>query len=83
MFFGSILMLLIMKSTTELSCTSHAECSEENACINEVCKNPCDGSEFNPCLNGQACQVKNHQPVCIKGKFRFNFTLKIMKLILK
>lgn len=58
---------------SEFSCTTHGECSEENACINGICKNPCDASEFNPCLSGQACQVKNHQPVCIKGNWDVKF----------
>lgn len=55
-------MLFIM---TEIGCTSHEQCPIQQACINSRCENPCEVAS--PCSNQQECQVKSHQPVCIKG----------------
>lgn len=52
--------------TIDIACGSHQECQSQQACINGKCENPCAIS--NPCDRYQDCQVKDHQPVCIKGK---------------
>lgn len=47
--------------------TIYLNCNDIKNFYLGICKNPCDGSESNPCLPGQACEVRNHQPVCSKG----------------
>lgn len=49
----------------DVDCVSHNECGIQQACINGRCQNPC--SVASPCASQQDCQVKDHQPICIKG----------------
>ena len=39
-------------------CISDSECSSDTACINSICKNPCN------CGPHSECRVKDHKPVC-------------------
>lgn len=41
-------------------CTTNSECSRTQACINQRCKDPCDGT----CGNDARCNVVNHIPMC-------------------
>ncbi|XP_065203537.1 neurogenic locus notch homolog protein 1-like [Planococcus citri] len=41
-------------------CTVHSECSQNKACIEQKCKDPCPG----PCGQNARCQVINHSPIC-------------------
>lgn len=41
-------------------CTINAECSSNQACMREKCRDPCPGS----CGAGAVCNVINHTPVC-------------------
>lgn len=39
-------------------CVRDDECDTNTACINRICKNPCD------CGKGAECFLSNHRPVC-------------------
>lgn len=68
-------------------CVINADCPSNRACIQQKCRDPCDGS----CGFNAECHVRNHQPVCFcydnyegdpyagcspeKGKWRMNFSL--------
>ena len=39
-------------------CTSDNDCSDSEACISRLCRNPCN------CGENSNCNVKNHRPVC-------------------
>ena len=39
-------------------CVSDDECTNNEACINRICKNPCD------CGQGSECFITGHKPVC-------------------
>lgn len=39
-------------------CVRDDECETNAACINRICKNPCD------CGKGADCFLSNHRPVC-------------------
>lgn len=41
-------------------CTINSECAPNQACINELCKDPCIGS----CGISAICNVVNHVPIC-------------------
>jgi hypothetical protein len=41
-------------------CLTSSECSQNKACINKKCKDPCPGS----CGISAQCQVINHSPIC-------------------
>lgn len=41
-------------------CTSSSECRPSNACINQRCQDPCQGS----CGSFTTCVVNNHRPIC-------------------
>ena len=41
-------------------CQTSSECSQNEACINQRCLNPCPGS----CSSTAKCQVINHAPIC-------------------
>lgn len=41
-------------------CVVSAECSQDRACINQKCVDPCPGS----CGNRARCEVRNHSPIC-------------------
>jgi hypothetical protein len=42
-------------------CTINSDCSNDKACINQKCKNPCDGV----CGFGADCKVQNHNAICV------------------
>lgn len=42
-------------------CISNSECSNDLACINKKCSDPCEGS----CGNNAECRVVSHTPVCV------------------
>lgn len=56
---------------TEIGCKSDLECPSQQACINTICSDPC--VQFNPCAYDQECQVLDHLPTCLKGKYLKNF----------
>lgn len=41
-------------------CTISADCSQDKACINQKCQDPCPGT----CGINARCQVVNHNPIC-------------------
>lgn len=41
-------------------CVINSDCPTNRACIQQKCKDPCDGS----CGFNAECHVRNHQPVC-------------------
>lgn len=41
-------------------CTISAECSQDKACMNQKCVDPCPGT----CGSNARCQVLNHNPIC-------------------
>lgn len=41
-------------------CLISSECSQQQTCINQKCKNPCDGV----CGINTDCKVINHSPIC-------------------
>lgn len=41
-------------------CVTSSECVQHEACINQKCRNPCEGT----CGLGAECRVKNHNPIC-------------------
>jgi hypothetical protein len=44
-------------------CTDNSECSNDKACINQKCRNPC--AEYpNSCGNNAECHVRMHRPIC-------------------
>lgn len=40
------------------SCSSDQDCSEQESCVNRICRNPCN------CGENAECFVRNHRPVC-------------------
>lgn len=48
-----------------IECKEDKECSSNTACIEGRCQNPCTASRKAPCPKDKACEVLNHQPVCI------------------
>lgn len=40
------------------SCSSDQDCSDDESCINRICRNPCN------CGENAECFVRNHRPVC-------------------
>lgn len=50
--------------TVKTGCESDDECSENESCINQQCRNPCD------CAPGAQCNVIRHRPICscLEGK---------------
>lgn len=51
---------------TEIGCRSSNSCSQQQACINGVCGDPC--TTRNPCSPHEECEVRNHKAACKKGK---------------
>lgn len=41
-------------------CVTSSECDQQAACINQKCRNPCEGT----CGLGAECRVINHNPIC-------------------
>jgi len=41
-------------------CVVSSECSQDKACMNQKCKDPCPGT----CGQNAKCQVINHSPIC-------------------
>lgn len=41
-------------------CVTSSECPQQAACINQKCRNPCEGT----CGLGAECRVINHNPIC-------------------
>lgn len=50
-------------------CTTDAECSNDKACVNQACQNPCELS--NICGTNARCHVQLHRPLCVcnEGKY--------------
>ena len=46
--------------TCRPECVTSSECSQNQACISNKCKDPCPGS----CGIAAQCQVINHSPIC-------------------
>lgn len=42
-------------------CISNSECSNQQACINQKCRDPCPGS----CGRNAECRTVSHTPMCI------------------
>lgn len=45
-----------------LECTQSSQCTSNTACMDGRCQSPCAKS---PCPPDKACEVLNHQPICI------------------
>lgn len=49
----------LLKSVTEIGgCISDTDCPSDKACINDICRNPCN------CAHNAICRIKDHKPVC-------------------
>ncbi|ETN60100.1 dumpy [Anopheles darlingi] len=46
------------KPIVKAGCISDSDCSSDTACINSICRNPCN------CGANAQCRVKDHKPVC-------------------
>ena len=44
-------------------CTSDSDCSNDKACVNQQCKNPCELG--NICGQNARCHVQLHRPLCV------------------
>lgn len=40
------------------SCSTDQDCSDQESCVNRICRNPCN------CGDNAECFVRNHRPVC-------------------
>lgn len=49
-------------SVTTPECRSNADCTDDKACVNKKCLNPC--AEGNPCGGNAECRVALHRPLC-------------------
>lgn len=74
-------------------CIVSSECSQQQACIRQKCRNPCEGV----CGQNAECKVINHSPICtcrlsytgdpfsrcynIPGKYTFYKLLKYISLL--
>lgn len=45
-------------------CEVNSQCSEDKACLNGVCQNPCETAR-SVCTKSVACKVVNHTAVCV------------------
>lgn len=52
------------RSRCYTECTRHDECSDNLACVQFKCKDPCREPDPNVCGSGANCEVKNHKPIC-------------------
>lgn len=56
----------ILKTTCDfectVQCTINENCKEDEACINDICRPPCD--VHNPCVVNAVCKNENHGSVC-------------------
>lgn len=43
-------------------CTQNSECSNDKACINQACRDPC--RETHTCGANAECRVQQHRPLC-------------------
>lgn len=43
---------------TPVGCISDSDCASDRACINSICRNPCN------CGSNSECRIKDHKPVC-------------------
>lgn len=71
--FRLMFVLCDYQTFSVIGCVSHTDCPNQKACINSMCVDPCHDSSRNPCAHDQECQVKNHQPVCVRGKSTLSF----------
>jgi hypothetical protein len=46
-----------------VQCTNNEFCKEDEACIQSVCRSPCD--VHNPCVPNAVCVNKNHGSECL------------------
>lgn len=46
-------------------CTTDSDCSNDRACINERCKDPCQAATTSLCAYNAECRVIMHRPVCV------------------
>ncbi|EAT34892.1 AAEL012905-PA [Aedes aegypti] len=46
------------KPVVKSGCISDSDCSSDTACINSICRNPCN------CGPNAECRIKDHKPVC-------------------
>lgn len=44
-------------------CESDSDCSNEKACINQQCRDPC--AQANICAQNAECHVQTHRPLCV------------------
>lgn len=47
-----------IESIRTIGCIADSDCAPEKACVNSVCKNPCN------CGPHAECRIKDHKPVC-------------------
>lgn len=56
--------LIIIFKEPKPECTTDSECSNDKACINYACKNPCQESPTT-CARNALCYVQKHRSVCV------------------
>lgn len=63
-YIGSpYIQCMVQKDTVRPECVADQECTNDNACINERCLDPCKNSQGLCALNAE-CKVQNHRAVC-------------------
>lgn len=64
-FFGSpyVQCLEDRKPTIKPECERDSDCTNDKACINQQCRNPC--AEGNVCSANAECHVQFHRPICV------------------
>lgn len=60
MFFNKI-FIFVADTDSFPECTSNLDCAPNEACINELCQNPCVSTQCG--LNAE-CLTVNHHPTC-------------------
>lgn len=62
-FFITCVNFCISYSEPRPECVVNQDCSNNKACINQACKDPCTESS-NICATNADCRVQQHRPYC-------------------
>ncbi|CAH1404987.1 unnamed protein product [Nezara viridula] len=46
-------------------CTTDHQCRNDKACINQMCKDPCQAATTSVCAYNAVCSVIMHRPICV------------------
>lgn len=56
-------MKILLFSEPKPECYTNDDCSNDKACINHACRNPCLETS-NVCAANAECRVQKHRPFC-------------------